>query len=130
MTNNQAQPQDGMHYITERLMEIEQSIQKGPHALAVARNAEAVAEERYSRAKATALLQCAPETGGRKTTAAERDATVFLETKVEREAWQEAHAAFEYAKDVNKSLSNEKDALQTRSANLRAEMGLAGRGQA
>lgn len=127
---NQAAPQDGMHYITERLMEIEQSIQKGPVALAVARNAEAVAEERYSRAKATALLRCAPETGGRKTTAAERDAHVFLETKVEREAWQEAHAAFEYAKDVNRNLDREKDALQTRSANLRAEMGLAGRGQA
>ncbi|KAA0021825.1 hypothetical protein [Antrihabitans cavernicola] len=124
------EPEDSLAYITSRLMEIEVAIYRGPLAMGRERNALVVAEERYNTAKAKALLAVPVEDDGRKLTAGEREARAFLATGLEREAYQIADAAFKYSQDVSRSLDREKDALQTRSANLRAELQLSGKGGA
>ena len=122
-------PEDSVAYITQRLMEIEVAIYRGPRALQAARDTAVVTEERYQRAKAKALLAVPIEAdNGRKLTAAERDARAFLATVTEREAYQQAESVYEYARDVSRALDREKDSLQTRSANLRAEIQLSGKG--
>ena len=122
-------PEDSVAYITQRLMEIEVAIYRGPRALQAARDTAVVTEERYQRAKAKALLAVPIEDdNGRKLTAAERDARAFLATVTEREAYQQAESVYEYARDVSRALDREKDSLQTRSANLRAEIQLSGKG--
>lgn len=118
---------NSLNHITQRLIDIETAIQGGPQALGQARNHEARTEETYNRARAIALLEAPQHVGDRKTTAAEREAHVFLATETEREAWRVAHSAYEYAKDMNRSLDREMNSLQTRSANLRAETQLAGK---
>ncbi|NKZ90483.1 hypothetical protein GS966_11115 [Rhodococcus hoagii] len=122
-------PEDSLEYITRRLMQIEVALYRGPAVMRAAREAATVAEEKLNRAKARALL-AAPvqDEAGRKLTAAEREAHAFLAVNTEREEWQTKDAAHRYAQDVNRALDREKDALQTRSANLRAEAQLAGAG--
>ena len=96
-------PEDSVAYITQRLMEIEVAIYRGPRALQAARDTAVVTEERYQRAKAKALLAVPIEDdNGRKLTAAERDARAFLATVTEREAYQQAESVYEYARDVSR----------------------------
>ncbi|AXQ65165.1 hypothetical protein SEA_SCHMIDT_43 [Gordonia phage Schmidt] len=122
------EPEDNPEYVARRLMAIEAAIYRGPMMLAEYRNAEMVAQERHDEAKAHALAEVIAEHG--KLTAAERDAQVFTRTTAERRALAVAKARYEYAKDVNRALDREKDALQTRSANMREQMKMAGRGHA
>ncbi|QQM15135.1 hypothetical protein SEA_TINALIN_47 [Gordonia phage TinaLin] len=118
------EPDDTLAYIASRLMAIEVAIYRAPVQIAKARDAESIAQDRLDEAKAHALARVK---AGAKLTVPEAEAKVFLMTKDERRALAVATARYEYAKDVNRSLDREKDALQTRSANLRAQANLAGR---
>ncbi|QKO02970.1 hypothetical protein KDJ61_gp65 [Gordonia phage TZGordon] len=120
-------PDDSLAYIGQRLMDIEVAIYRAPVQIAKARDAESVAQDRLDEAKAHALARVK---AAAKLTVPEAEAKVFLATRDERRALAVATARYEYAKDVNRSLDREKDALQTRSANLRAQANLAGRGGA
>ncbi|QDH85082.1 hypothetical protein SEA_DARDANUS_45 [Gordonia phage Dardanus] len=121
------EPDDSLAYIGQRLMDIEVAIYRAPVQLAKARDAEKIAQDAYDEARAHALARVK---AGAKLTVPEAEARVFLQTKAERRALAVAAARYEYAKDVSRSLDREKDALQTRSANLRAQITLAGRGGA
>ncbi|AXQ51883.1 hypothetical protein KDJ57_gp62 [Gordonia phage Catfish] len=122
------EPKDDPTYIAGRLMDIEAAIYRGPVELDYRRREAARLTAAYDVAKARALAEIRAD--GEKYTASERDAKVILATLKEREAAANADAALEYAKDVNRALDREKDSLQTRSANLRAQMQLAGTGRA
>lgn len=108
-------------YVNARLMELEQFFQSSPGMLQDARNQVVVAGEKYAAAKARAFLSAQ----GRNKEA--RESQAFLDTRNEREELQVKEAAFKYLQDGVQAYSREKDALQTRSANLRAEMTLSGR---
>jgi TPR repeat protein len=111
-------------YVNARLMELEQFFEQAPKWLETARNAVTVSHERYAAEKARAFLNAE----GKNKEA--REAQAFLATRDAREEWQVADAALRYLQDQVTAASRQKDALQTRSANLRAEIQLAGRGQA
>lgn len=121
-------PEDSPEYVARRLMQIEAAIYRGPSVLSEYRRDLANAEEAHDMAKAEAVAAIRSE--GAKLTAPEREAEVFRRTTKQRKAHAVAEGRYEYAKDVNRALDREKDALQTRSANMRAQMTLAGRGQA
>lgn len=109
-------------YVNARLMELEQFFEQSPKWLEEARNKVTVAHERYAAEKARAFLNAE----GRNKES--REAEAFLATRDAREEWQVADAALRYLQDQVTAASRQKDALQTRSANLRAEIQLAGRG--
>ncbi len=108
-------------------MEVESAIQRAPDELRRVRDGLAVAEERLASERAHALLDVVEDSAGGKLTVAERDARVHLRVREAREAFAVAQSAYEYARDLTRALDREKDSLQTRSANLRAEMSLAGK---
>lgn len=114
-------PPDSIGYINARLMEIEQEFQSAPDELDVARNEVLVAKHALRSAVAQATIKAT----GR--SADIRAAEVDVATFAERERVDVAEAAFAYLRDVVHELGREKDALQTRSANLRAEMQLGAR---
>lgn len=122
------EPEDSPTYIARRLMQIEAAIYRGPAVLAEYRAELAKAEEAHDMAKAQALAEI--RSAGEKLTAPEREAEVFKRTTNLRQAHARAEARYEYAKDVNRALDREKDSLQTRSANMRAQAQLAGTGRA
>lgn len=109
-------------YVNARLQELEQFFQESPDLLDEARNKVVVAGERYASAKARATVSAE----GRSKEI--REAQAFIATRDEREALQVAEAAYKYLQDRVQAYSREKDALQTRSANLRAELQLSMKG--
>ncbi len=110
-------------YVNARLMELEQFFQQSPALLDRERNKVVVAAERLAAEKARAFLAA---DGSNKES---REAQAFLATRDAREVWQVAEAAYKYVQDRVHAYSREKDALQTRSANIRAEVQLSGRGK-
>jgi len=124
-------------YINARLMELEQRFQEAPQKLAEAREVVTLARDKfddatedYQTAKAHAFL----DADGRNKES--REAQALIATEDERKAVRVAEAAYKYAQDrfallsdKVKQFSQEKDALQTRAATLRAEMQLAGKGR-
>ncbi|WP_107984242.1 hypothetical protein [Rhodococcus sp. OK519] len=108
-------------YVNARLLELEQCFQRAPKMLEGARDALTVARARLRREEAAARVAAA---GGAKDV---RDAQVVQATESAREGVEVADAAFKYLQDRVQQWSREKDALQTRSANLRAEMQLGAR---
>lgn len=119
---------DTIEAINARLVEIEQATYLAPGKVREARDAAAAAEETYQRAYRHALLVAPIVVDGRKLTTAEREAHAFLATEDERAAAMVAESAHQYTRDKVRALERETNSLQTRSANLRAEAGLAGRG--
>lgn len=108
-------------YVNARLLELEQNFQRAPKLLEQARDKVTVARARLRREEAAARVAAA---GGAKDV---RDAQVVQATEAAREGVEVADAAFKYLQDRVQQWSREKDALQTRSANLRAEMQLGAR---
>lgn len=108
-------------YVNARLMELEQLFQQAPKLLEAQRNKVTVARARLRRAEAKARINA----DGR--SADVRDAQVVEATVDAREGLEVAEAAFKYLQDEVHSWSREKDSLQTRSANLRAELQLGAR---
>ncbi|ASN69222.1 hypothetical protein 7S3_44 [uncultured Caudovirales phage] len=108
-------------YVNARLLELEQHFQRAPRLLEQARDALTVARARLRREEAKARI----DADGR--SADVRDAQVSQATESAREGVEVADAAFKYLQDRVQQWSREKDALQTRSANLRAEMQLGAR---
>lgn len=137
-------PDDTLEYISKRLMEIEAAIYHGPDELRDRRDevielelAAGEAADELAAAESRALLS-APEKSddGRKWNANDRAAHVYENTVAEREKVKLTNAVvlyakskYERAKDINRAYDREKDALQTRSANLRAQLTLAGSGR-
>lgn len=108
-------------YVNARLLELEQNFQRAPKLLEQARDALTVARARLRREEAKARI------GADGRSADVRDAQVLQATEDAREGVEVADAAFKYLQDRVQQWSREKDALQTRSANLRAEMQLGAR---
>ncbi|OZD23857.1 hypothetical protein CH253_08350 [Rhodococcus sp. 06-156-3C] len=114
-------------YVNARLLELERLFQQAPSLLREGRRVAREAKEALAVAEAHAGLAAARN--AELTNEAGRKAQVLIDTTDERSAWQTADAAFKFLEDKVHQYGREKDALQTRSANLRAEMALAGQGQ-
>lgn len=109
---------DTLMGINSSLVMLEKQIEESSDIVSACRENLLAAEHILEQAKARTYI----DTTG---TVAERNAKVTIECKTELERVDCARAEFEYAKSHATGLRDTLSALQTRSANLRAEMKLA-----
>ena len=109
---------DTLMGINASLVMLEKQIEESSDIVSACREKLLAAEHALEQRRARTYIETAGTVG-------ERNAAVTLACKDELERVDCARAEFEYAKAHAKGLTDTLGALQTRSANLRAEMKLA-----
>jgi len=118
---------DDLIGIREALHEVELSAQRGPGIIRDAYQLWREADRVHEVARARAVLTARDELG-EKSTVAERDAHVTLETIRERQGLDAADAVHRYAASRVRELENRRSSLQTRASLIRVQMALVGTG--
>lgn len=115
--------------VQSRLFDVHQTLAHAADALKVARDAEVKAEEALTMARARAILHAdcpRPKRGENGVTVADRDAWVDQQIQDERFDAKVAEVTRKAAEDNLRVVRDQASVVQSLSALMRAEMGMAG----